>query len=348
MAASQQCTSRRRAQAAEQTDLSPSRESAQAEAAPPAAAVRPDQPHVPVLAQEVLAYLQPRPGGRYIDATVGAGGHAALILEASAPDGRLLGIDVDPAALALARRRLAQFGDRVVLVCARFSALEDVAKGHGFTGVDGILMDLGVSSMQLDDPARGFSFQRTGPLDMRMSPHEPVTAAQLVNTLSEQELADVLWRYGEERLARRIARAIVARRRARPFETTADLAELIASLVPRRGGLHPATRTFQALRIAVNRELEELEAALPQAVGLLRPGGRLVVISFHSLEDRIVKQFFRTYAAGPQPRLRVLTRKPVVPTPEEVRQNPRSRSAKMRVAEALDGGASMPEPPMHT
>lgn len=308
-----------------------------------------DQPsvpaHVPVLAREVLAYLQPRPGGRYIDATVGAGGHAALILEASAPDGRLLGIDADPAALELARRRLAPFGERVTLVCARFSALYEVARAHGFVGVDGILMDLGVSSMQLEDPARGFSFQRPGPLDMRRSPEEPVTAAQLVNTLEEKELADLIWRYGEERLARRIARAIVARRRVRPFETTTDLAEVIAAVVPRRGGLHPATRTFQALRIAVNRELEELEAALPQTVRLLRPGGRLVVISFHSLEDRIVKQFFRTASTGAQPRLRVLTRKPVVPAQDEVQRNPRSRSAKMRVAEALDVGASMPEHP---
>lgn len=308
-----------------------------------------DQPpgpaHVPVLAREVLAYLEPRPGGRYIDATVGAGGHAALILEASAPDGRLLGIDADPAALDLARRRLASFGQRVILVRARFSALDEVARAHGFVGVDGVLMDLGVSSMQLEDPARGFSFQRTGPLDMRISPEEPVTAAQLVNTLGEKELAELLWRYGEERLARRIARAIVARRRIQPFETTTDLAEVIAAVAPRRGGLHPATRTFQALRIAVNRELEELEAALPQAVSLLRPGGRLVVISFHSLEDRMVKQFFRTASTGPQPRLRVLTRKPVVPAQDEVQRNPRSRSAKLRVAEALDVGASEPEHP---
>ncbi len=301
--------------------------------------------HVPVLAREVLAYLQPRPGGRYIDATVGAGGHAALILEASAPGGRLLGIDVDPAALELARRRLAPFGERAILVCARFSTLYAVAQAHGFVGVDGVLMDLGVSSMQLEDPMRGFSFQRTGPLDMRMSPEGPVTAAQLVNTLGEQELADLIWRYGEERLARRIARAIVARRRVRPFETTTDLADVIAAVVPRRGGLHPATRTFQALRIAVNRELEELEAALPQAVRLLRPGGRLVVISFHSLEDRIVKQFFRAASTGAHPLLRVLTRKPVVPAQDEVRRNPRSRSAKMRVAEALDVETSRAEHP---
>ncbi len=303
--------------------------------------------HVPVLLNEVLHYLQPRPGGTYIDATVGGGGHAEAILEASAPDGRLLGLDADPDALGRSHRRLHRFGRRVVLVQAHFDQLENIAHREGFVPADGILMDLGVSSDQLEDASRGFSFLKPGPLDMRMDPSLSHTAADLVNTLDEAELAHLIRRYGEEPHARRIARAIV---RARPIYTTTELADLIARVVPRRPRqrLHPATRTFQALRIAINDELGALERALPQALRVLRPGGRLVVISFHSLEDRIVKHFFRREAqdcicpprqpvctCGHKAQVRILTRKPVTPGPEEIDRNPRSRSAKLRAVEKL-------------
>lgn len=303
--------------------------------------------HVPVLLEAVLAYLQPHPGGTYIDATVGGGGHAEAILEASAPDGRLLGMDTDPDALRRAQRRLHRFGHRVVLVRGNFGNLAAIARRRGFEPADGILMDLGVSADQLADPKRGFSFQLEGPLDMRMDPSLPRTAADLVNGLAEEELARVIRTYGEERFARRIARAIV---RSRPVRTTKELADIIERVVPRRPGqrLHPATRTFQALRIAVNDELGALERALPQALEILRPGGRLVVISFHSLEDRIVKQFFHREArdcicpprqpicvCGHKARVRILTRKPVTPSPEEVARNPRSRSARLRAVEKL-------------
>lgn len=302
-------------------------------------------PHEPVLYHEVLKWLVPAPTGRYIDSTVGAGGHAWGILEASRPGGRLLGIDADPKALEIARERLAGFGDRVILVHANFDSLEAIAPAHGFDAVDGILMDLGLSSIQLADATRGFSFQEEGPLDMRFDPRRSQTAADLVNTLPVDELADILWRYGEERYARRIARAIEA---ARPIHTTRELVTIIERVVPRRGKVHPATRAFQALRIATNDELGALERALPQAVNLLKPGGRLVVISFHSLEDRIVKHFFREAARScicpPElpvcvcdhtPTLRVLTRKPITPSAAEVARNPRSRSAKLRAAVRL-------------
>ncbi len=303
--------------------------------------------HVPVMVREVLHYLRPRPGGTYIDATVGGGGHAEAILQASAPDGRLLGLDADPGAIERSHRRLHRFGHRVTLVHAHFDQLEDIATRTGFTPADGVLMDLGISSDQLEEGGRGFSFLRPGPLDMRMDPSLPRTAADLVNSLPEAELARIIRTYGEERYARRIARAIVQHR---PLRTTTELADLIAQVVPRRPGqrLHPATRTFQALRIAVNDELAALERALPQAIRVLRPGGRLVVITFHSLEDRIVKHFFRREAqdclcpprqpvctCGHKAQIRVLTRKPVVPSPEEVARNPRARSAKLRAAEKL-------------
>ncbi len=302
--------------------------------------------HVPVLYEEVLEYLAPRPGGRYIDATVGGGGHAEGILGRSSPDGRLLGVDRDPAALEVARQRLARFGDRVVLVQGSFRHLRVIAEERTFTSVDGILFDLGYSSFQVEDPQRGFSFHAEGPLDMRFGPDTTVTAAQLVNTLPEEELADLIFRYGEERHARRIARAIV---RHRPIRTARELGTLIERTVGRRGRrIHPATRTFQALRIAVNDELGALEEALPQAVALLKPGGRLVVISFHSLEDRLVKHFLKREATdclcpphvpicqcGHRASLRILTKKPVTPSPEEVQRNPRARSAKLRAAERL-------------
>ncbi|MEW6568122.1 MAG: 16S rRNA (cytosine(1402)-N(4))-methyltransferase RsmH [Chloroflexota bacterium] len=302
--------------------------------------------HTPVLYQQVLSALQPSAGSRHIDGTIGAGGHAAGILQTSAPDGELLGLDRDPQALRLARERLSPFGPRLHLRQASFALLADCAERLGWNQVHGILFDLGLSSMQLSDPARGFSFQLDGPLDMRFDPDQPTSAADLVNGLPEQDLADLLRRYGEEPRPRRVARAIVD---ARPLHTTRQLADVVARAAGRkRRGLHPATRTFQALRIAVNGELEALEAALPQALDLLAPGGRLVVIAFHSLEDRLVKNFLRDESrdclcppgqpactCGHHATLRVLTPKPVRPAEDEVRRNPRARSARMRVAERL-------------
>jgi 16S rRNA (cytosine1402-N4)-methyltransferase len=310
-------------------------------------------PHRPVLYHEIIHALQPRRAGLYIDGTVGAGGHAFGILEASTPDGRLLGLDVDPQALALARQRLLPFGPRAVLLQASYTTLQDQLEKLGWQGVDGVLLDLGVSSMQFDTPERGFSFQTDAPLDMRFDPENPIRAADLVNNLTEQELSDLLFRYGEEPQARRIAHAVVE---TRPLFTTRQLADTVlrATVGERRKGrhsyktLHPATRTFQAFRIAVNRELEAVEAVLPQAMAVLVPGGRLAIISFHSLEDRPVKQFFRRESrdclcpprqpvctCGHKAILKEITHRPVQPQPEEVEQNRRSRSAKLRVAEKL-------------
>jgi 16S rRNA (cytosine1402-N4)-methyltransferase len=299
--------------------------------------------HIPVLYSEVLAGLQVQPGKSYIDATVGAGGHAAGILDASAPDGRLLGLDADPQAVAYARQRLRAFGDRAALRVGNFRHLGKLAIDRGFEQVDGVLLDLGISSRQLADAERGFSFNAEGPLDMRLDASQGPAAADLVNTLSRTELADLLWEFGEERHSRRIARAIVA---ARPLTTTRQLAELVAATVGRREKIHPATRTFQALRIATNQELAALTESLPQARDLLRAGGRLAVISFHSLEDRIVKRFFqresRDCICPPEmpvcncqhlATLRVITRKPVRPSQDEVAENPKSRSARLRLAE---------------
>lgn len=305
-------------------------------------------PHIPVLLADVLRLLDVPPGAALLDATVGAGGHAAALLEAAGPSGRLLAFDQDQNALALARERLWPYGGRVTFVHARFDTLAAQADQAGFAAVDAILLDLGVSSMHLDDPTRGFSFLRDGPLDMRMNIADPgPTAADLVNTLDADELADLIWKYGEEQQRRRIARAIV---NGRPFTRTAELAQVIERAVPRRPGdkLHPATLTFQALRIVVNDELGALERVLPQAVALLKPGGRLGVISFHSLEDRIVKRFFKQAASDcicppGQPvctcdhdaTLRILTRKPIMAEDAERAANPRSRSARLRVAEKL-------------
>ncbi len=292
--------------------------------------------HIPVLLREALAWLAPRPGGRYVDGTLGGGGHAEAVLEASAPSGRLLGLDADPAAVARVRERLARFGERVELVQSNFREVAEVAARHGFVPADGVLFDLGLSSFQLGESARGFSFQGDQPLDMRLDPSLPETAADLLNRRSESELADIFYRYGEERRSRRLARAVVARRARSPFRTTADLVEtVIRALGPKRGRIHPATKVFQALRIAVNDELEALREGLRGAASILAPGGRLVVISFHSLEDRIVKQFFRGEAAASSVPLRPLTPKPVVPGPEEVAANPRARSAKLRAAERI-------------
>ena len=301
--------------------------------------------HVPVLFQAVLSGLQVRPGGRYIDATVGGGGHSAGILAAS-PGGRLLGIDRDPAAVETARGRLSSYGEQATLVHGSFACLKGVARASSFAPVDGVLFDLGLSSFQLADPSRGFSFMTEGPLDMRYNPTaDRPTAAQLVNELSFDELRELLFRYGEERQAPSVAEAIVA---ARPLRTTRELATVVTEAVRRRhrGRIHPATRTFQALRVAVNDELRVLEAALPQAVDVLAPGGRMVVIGFHSLEDRLVKRFLRresrdcicppeapTCVCGHRATMRLVTRRPVRPTVEETRANPRSRSARLRVAE---------------
>lgn len=301
--------------------------------------------HVPVMLPEVLHQLAPRPGGRYVDATAGGGGHSAALLDGSAPDGKVLSLDADPHAVTRLEARLAGFGARSVVAHANFRSVAATARRLGFAAVDGILMDLGLSSDQLADPSRGFAMLADGPLDMRFDPADPVTAADLVNGLSETELADLIYRYGEDRLSRRIARAIVA---ARPLLTTGELASVIAAAVGRRERIHPATRTFQALRIAVNDELATLDEALPQAVALLGPSGRLAVISFHSLEDRIVKQFFRTEAQDclcppelpvctcqHKASIRVLTKRAIQPSAAEVALNPRSRSAKLRVAERL-------------
>lgn len=305
----------------------------------------PNYTHKPVLYQEVLTALKPESGKRFIDGTIGGGGHAQGILDASSPDGQLLGMDADPAALDVARDRLAAYGPRVTLVQSNFVRLEEIARKSGFYPVHGVLFDLGISSMQLSAAARGFSFQRNGPLDMRMDPNLQRTAANLVNALPIEELAGLLWRYGEERYARRIARAIAA---ARPLNTTTELAQVVARAVRQRGRIHPATRTFQALRIAVNDELSALETVLPQAMGALAPGGRLAVISFHSLEDRMVKSFFRresrdcicspkepVCSCGHKAALQIVTRRPVVPSATEKSSNPPSRSAKLRVAEKL-------------
>ena len=309
--------------------------------------------HIPVLYDEVLAGLKVRPGGWYIDATLGAGGHAAGILQGSTPNGRLLGLDADEESIEFARQILRPFGDRVIFRVTNFRHLQATATVLGFEQVDGVLIDLGLSTRQLEDAERGFSFSQDGPLDMRMDARQRTTAADLVNHLPEAELADLLWRYGEERFARQIAKAIVA---ARPMTTTGHLSEVVARTVGRKEGkrsqvrprIHPATRTFQALRIAVNDELESLRQVLPQARDLLCPGGRLAVISFHSLEDRLVKNFVqqetRDCICPPEipvcvcehiATLRAIARKPIRPTDREVAQNPRSRSARLRIAERL-------------
>ncbi|MCL4297492.1 MAG: 16S rRNA (cytosine(1402)-N(4))-methyltransferase RsmH [Anaerolineae bacterium] len=303
--------------------------------------------HRSVLLQEIITALQPHPGSVHIDGTVGAGGHAAALLEASAPDGQLFGLDRDQSALEVARHQLDQFGHRVHLFHANFDQLVQVAQTQGIPKADGLLLDLGVSSMHLDQPERGFSFQADGPLDMRMDPTTGPTAADLVNSLPEEELANLIYRYGEERHSRRIARAIV---KARPLRRTLELAQVVTRASggrqPDRTKIHPATRTFQALRIAVNDELGALERALPQALACLKPGGRLAVISFHSLEDRIVKQYFKQESQDcicppEQPvctcrhkaTIDIITKRPITASLAEIDANPRARSAKLRVVE---------------
>ncbi len=303
--------------------------------------------HLPVLLAECLEGLAVRPGGRYIDGTVGGGGHTAAILQASAPDGQVLGLDADPAAIRRVAERLgveiAQ--GRLRLVHSAFDQMSAVAAQQAFAPVDGILLDLGLSSFQLETPERGFAFAHDGPLDMRFDPTRGESAADLLNRRDADEIADLIYLYGEERMSRRIARTLVEKR---PITTTSQLAALVERAVGGRKGqrIHPATRTFQALRIAVNDELGQLERVLAQTLDLLRPGGRLAVISFHSLEDRIVKLWMREegkdYVPDPtsiyggrakEPRLTILTKHPLVANEEESARNPRSRSAKLRIAE---------------
>lgn len=286
-----------------------------------------------------MAILRPRSGGRYLDVTVGMGGHAEALLIASGPAGHLCGIDRDAEALAVARDRLRRFVDRVEVVQGNFAMLGSIAAENGWGPFDGILFDLGLSSFQLDDASRGFSFSRDGPLDMRMDRQGArKTATELLARLPEREIARILWEFGEERWARRIAARIVAERRERPVASTAQLARLVAAAVPRRAWprrIHVATRTFQALRIAVNDELASLTQGLQEAIGLLLPAGRMCIISFHSLEDRIAKETLRGWARSEPPRVRLVTKRPVVPTEHEIEANPRARSAKLRAAERL-------------
>lgn len=314
--------------------------------------------HTTVLLREAVEGLAPRPGGRYVDGTFGGGGHTRALLEASVPDGRVLALDADPAAIARGATLQEEWGDRLILRQGNFADLAAHVRESGLLaseeggGLGGVLLDLGLSSYQVADPARGFSFQGDGPLDMRFGPGAGPPAAEIVNNREEAELADLIFRYGEERHSRRIARAIVEERARAPILTTAALAALVARAVPREGGergrIHPATRTFQALRIAVNGELTALERALAGTVEVLAAGGRLAVIAFHSLEDRIVKEFVRREATGcicppglpvcvcdHRATLRPVNRKPIRPGAPEIATNPRSRSAVLRVAEKL-------------
>ena len=294
--------------------------------------------HIPVMSEEVLLSLVRGTNRTYLDCTVGYSGHAEKILEASGSNSRLIGFDRDEVAIAASREKLARFGDRVLLFHGHFVDLKQHLTVSDISQVDGILFDLGVSSPQLEEPARGFSFQEDGPLDMRMDQSMSGTAAELVNRWPEAQLADTIFQFGEERFSRRIARAIVCARQRHPLATTKELVSVIEGAVPanyRHGRLHCATRTFQALRIAVNQELDCLEPALRDAVDVLSPGGRLCVISFHSLEDRIVKHTLRTLSSTDDPKVVVLTKKPQVPSREESGRNPRSRSAKLRAAQRV-------------
>lgn len=296
------------------------------------------QQHISVLAGEVLERLTPRLSGVYVDGTLGLGGHAALILERLGPDGKLVGFDKDAAALEEAGKALAVYGERVMLIHDDFKNMAHKFAGLGIGRADGVLLDLGVSSMQIDQPERGFSFRFDGPLDMRMDASRGLTAADIVNEWPQKELEKIIFEYGEERFGRRIAERIERERSGRRIETTGQLAAIIASAVPaayRHGRIHPATRTFQALRIVVNGEMESLRVFLETALDTLADGGRLVIISFHSLEDRIVKNVFREWKQGEKGT--VLTKKPVIATEAEIFTNPRSRSAKLRAFERTKG-----------
>jgi len=287
------------------------------------------------MTREVLAFLQPEKGGVFVDCTVGMGGHALAMLKAGAT--RVIGLDRDPAALAIAAETLSAYRDRVELVHSDYRAMASVLDARGIERVDGALADLGMSSYQLEAEGRGFSFQREDPLDMRMDTTSGPTAADLLKEASESEIADAIYQFGEERFSRRIARSIVQARESVPLETTTQLATVVRRAIPRRGftRIDPATRTFQAVRIWVNRELENLDEFLDMVTRRLKTGARLVVITFHSLEDRIVKHTLRALAQRDDARIRVLTKKPVTPGPDEVERNPRARSAKLRAAECV-------------
>ncbi len=301
------------------------------------------QRHRPVMLREVLEYLDPQPGAVMVDGTVGYGGHAREIVARITPEGRLIGIDRDEEALAGAALALREYADGVSLERGDFAEMPVILERLGLPGVDGILLDLGVSGPQLDEADRGFSYMRPGPLDMRMDAGQERSAAEVINHYSQAELADIIRRYGEERWASRIAAFVVQRRQREPITTTDQLVDVVKAAIPasaRRRGGHPARRTFQALRIEVNRELSSLEEVLPRASALLKRGGRLVVISYHSLEDRIVKRAFAAMSAETSegtdaPHLRLLTRKPVIPSKRETEENPRARSAKLRAAERI-------------
>lgn len=316
-----------------------------------------DTRHIPVLCHEVVDFLKPKPDGIYIDGTVGLGGHSAAILENSLPDGRVIGIDLDVEALAIAKDRLQGFEGRYALINGNFAEIDVLLERQSVHAVDGILFDLGVSSLQLDTPHRGFSFNHTGPLDMRMNighgldsdVETTLTAMKVVNNSTIDVLTDIFRRYGEERFAKKIAGRIVQARQQGPIKTTTQLAEIVKRTVPQKvSKVHPATRVFQALRIRVNTELENLSTGLDVAISLLKPGGCLCVIAFHSLEDRIVKHHFQTWArtcicqpktpvciCEHSPSIKILTKRPVLPSDAETQQNPRARSAKLRVARKL-------------
>ena len=309
-----------------------------------------DDYHLPVLLEEVTHYLAPKRDNLYLDATLGGGGHSEQLLRVGA---NVIGLDQDPAALSFARARLGDYCDSFGAIQGNFKEFGEILETIGISGLDGVLLDLGISSRQVDDADRGFSFSKPGPLDMRMNPDVEVTAAELVNNCEEEELARVFYEYGEERASRRIARGIVERRQAKSFQCTTDLAQFVESMVPRRGRTHPATRVFQALRIAVNNELRALEEALSEVPKWLRPGGRLVVISFHSLEDRIVKSYLKRCSQAqvdrpewpapkrnPEHYFKLVIQKGLAPSPEEIKSNPRARSARLRVAERLEKAPS--------
>ncbi len=292
--------------------------------------------HIPVMLEEVMTWLNPQANSMIVDATLGLGGHAEAIIKKIAPQGRLVAIDRDARSLQMAKKRLSAYAQRCHFVQGDFKELDSILRELGITGVDGILLDLGLSSFQLEDARRGFSFQVEGPLDMRMDESYPLSAFDLVNSLSEGELSSILRNYGEERWHNRIARSIVRQRSEHPIETTKDLKEIILRAVPYRLGIdkiHPATRTFQALRIAVNQELETLRIMLDKSIDVLKPGGRIGVIAFHSLEDRIVKHQFLAWAKSG--RMKVMTKKPLRPTEGERQRNPRSRSARLRIVERI-------------